>query len=222
MSSGKSKQEAIPGERFIYISGPNALQNEMMAKILQNDTGIVCQYLADIQDISLITGEEKFEKLILRDCFGDEPQKIISLLESDTYRSLSLKNYLVLFNISPEQGIEEHIIQLGAKGIFYVTDSYKHIVRGVQAVFKGELWFSREAMSKAIMDGSKISLKAKELLSAREIEILSLVAVGEKNEAISEALFISPHTVKTHIYNIFKKIKVTNRLQAALWAAKNL
>ena len=49
-----------------------------------------------------------------------------------------------------------------------------------------------------------------------------LVSAGAKNEQIAEELHISPNTVKTHIYNIFKKIGVPNRLQAALWAVKNL
>jgi DNA-binding CsgD family transcriptional regulator len=48
-----------------------------------------------------------------------------------------------------------------------------------------------------------------------------MVASGATNEQISDRLFLSRHTVKTHVYNIFKKINVTNRLQAALWAAKN-
>ncbi len=60
------------------------------------------------------------------------------------------------------------------------------------------------------------------LLTSREMEILTLISVGAKNEEIADKLFISPNTVKTHIYNIFKKIGVPNRLQAALWAAKNL
>ncbi len=59
-------------------------------------------------------------------------------------------------------------------------------------------------------------------LTRREIEILDLIADGFSNQQIADELFISPHTVKTHLHNIFKKINVKRRLQAALWAAKNL
>jgi LuxR family transcriptional regulator of csgAB operon len=59
-------------------------------------------------------------------------------------------------------------------------------------------------------------------ITGREAQILAMVAVGAKNEEIADKLGISPHTVKTHIYNLCKKIGVPNRLQAALWAAKNL
>ncbi len=60
------------------------------------------------------------------------------------------------------------------------------------------------------------------ILTPRQIEILALVAVGATNEQIADKLCISPQTVKSHLYNIFKKINVPNRVQAALWAAKNL
>ena len=72
------------------------------------------------------------------------------------------------------------------------------------------------------MNRDIFSNKVKDLLTQREIEILSLIAVGAKNEDIAEKLFISTHAVKRHIHNILKKINVANRLQAALWAAKNL
>lgn len=60
------------------------------------------------------------------------------------------------------------------------------------------------------------------LLTLREREILLLIAGGATNQVIAESLCISPFTVKTHIYKIFKKIRASNRVQAALWAAKNL
>ena len=59
-------------------------------------------------------------------------------------------------------------------------------------------------------------------LTHREIEILTMIAHGAPNSLIADQLCISPHTVKTHIYNIFKKIEVPNRLQAAFWAIKNI
>lgn len=79
-------------------------------------------------------------------------------------------------------------------------------------------------MSKFILDKEQDNfLKGhSKVLNHREIEILAMVAVGASNKEIANKLCISPHTVKTHIYNIFKKIKVPNRLQAALWAATNL
>jgi LuxR family transcriptional regulator of csgAB operon len=60
------------------------------------------------------------------------------------------------------------------------------------------------------------------VLTPREMEILGVLASGAKNEEIADKLFISPHTVKTHLYAIYRKINVSNRLQAVLWASKNL
>ncbi len=59
-------------------------------------------------------------------------------------------------------------------------------------------------------------------LTARQKEILGFIAKGYSNREIADELFISPLTVKTHLQNIFTKINVKQRLQAALWAAKHL
>jgi DNA-binding NarL/FixJ family response regulator len=55
-------------------------------------------------------------------------------------------------------------------------------------------------------------------LTPREKEVLALIAVGMTNAEIAEELFISPHTVKNHVTNIYKKIQVEDRTQIALWA----
>lgn len=55
-------------------------------------------------------------------------------------------------------------------------------------------------------------------LTEREYEILSELCKGGSNLQIANNFFISEHTVRTHIYNIFKKLSVTNRTQAANWA----
>ena len=60
------------------------------------------------------------------------------------------------------------------------------------------------------------------VLTRREIEILTKAASGATNTEIANELYISSHTVKSHLYNIYKKIEVSNRIEAALWAAENL
>jgi len=54
------------------------------------------------------------------------------------------------------------------------------------------------------------------------VEVLKVMATGAKNSEIASSLNLSPHTIKTHIYNIFKKINASNRLQAVNWAQENL
>ena len=58
-------------------------------------------------------------------------------------------------------------------------------------------------------------------LSAREREVLALVAEGLQNKDIAKKLFLSEKTVKNHVSNILKKLNVSDRTQAALYAVKN-
>lgn len=60
------------------------------------------------------------------------------------------------------------------------------------------------------------------ILTEREYEILTELSKGASNVEIANAFFISENTVRTHIYNIFKKISVNNRTQAACWANLHL
>lgn len=68
-------------------------------------------------------------------------------------------------------------------------------------------------------DDANLSLA--EPLSKRELEVLSMMAEGLTNPEISQALFISPHTVKSHVVHIFNKLGVNQRTQAVVWAARN-
>jgi DNA-binding CsgD family transcriptional regulator len=54
-------------------------------------------------------------------------------------------------------------------------------------------------------------------LSAREREILERIGAGDSNKAIARQFELSPHTVKRHVANIFAKLDVSSRVQAAAW-----
>ncbi len=59
-------------------------------------------------------------------------------------------------------------------------------------------------------------------LTDREKEVLLKICTGKCNRKIAEDLKISPSTVKTHVYNTYRKLGVNNRFQATLWTAKYL
>lgn len=111
------------------------------------------------------------------------------------------------------------------KGVFYRNESLEVICKGIHALLGGDLWMSRELMARLILFYRKYQSNAFRPtcgLTNREMEIISLLSAGSSNQQIAEKLFVSEHTVKSHLYNIFRKINVHNRIQALNWIHQNL
>jgi DNA-binding NarL/FixJ family response regulator len=70
----------------------------------------------------------------------------------------------------------------------------------------------------APVDGCEGNGQTTEGLSPRELSVLKAVAAGLPNKTISEHLWVSEHTVKFHLTNIFRKTETANRTEAARWA----
>ncbi|MDN6180261.1 MAG: response regulator transcription factor [Halomonas subglaciescola] len=111
------------------------------------------------------------------------------------------------------------------KGIFYRNESLEVICKGIHTLLGGDLWMSRDLMARLILFYRKYQSNAFRPacgLTNREMEIISLLSAGSSNQQIAEKLFVSEHTVKSHLYNIFRKINVHNRIQALNWIHQNL
>ena len=74
----------------------------------------------------------------------------------------------------------------------------------------------------ALLPGRRTDASGPDALSAREVEVLRLAAKGLANKQIARTLGISDHTVKVHLGNIFRRIGVSDRTSAAMWARDNL
>lgn len=109
-------------------------------------------------------------------------------------------------------------------GVFYATEDQEHVVSGLQGILRGECYFSQKLASYLITHSGNYRYNSTEsaLLTHREKEILNKLRIGASNNEIARSLFISENTVKTHLYNLFKKIAVKNRTQAVSWANDNL
>ena len=115
----------------------------------------------------------------------------------------------------------------GARGYVWKGVSSATLLQAIKTVHSGGLWVDKEissadafeeiALSQSGKHGTEPVNEAVKHLTKREVEILRLVAEGLTNEEIGKRIFISEKTVKTHLTNIFDKLKVNNRFKAALF-----
>jgi DNA-binding NarL/FixJ family response regulator len=110
-------------------------------------------------------------------------------------------------------------LDAGAVGYLLKDAEPDEVIRGVRAAARGESPLAPKAAHEVLR------ARARRLtvgLSAREREVLALVAEGLPNKQIARKLEISEKTVKAHLTRIYQEIGVTDRTQAALWARQNL
>jgi RNA polymerase sigma factor (sigma-70 family) len=114
----------------------------------------------------------------------------------------------------------------GARGYILKGIDFSTLLQAIKTVHKGGLWIDRETPSadafEEIARGQLNEVRDEihndliDMLTKREKEILRLVSEGLTNDEIGKKIFISEKTVKTHLTNIFDKLKVNNRFKAAL------
>jgi DNA-binding NarL/FixJ family response regulator len=220
-----------PESAQVLICGPLKLQNELMAWFLQQTSGLTCAEISTSELDRLLNKKHGHACLIMLDCQGSSPaalwSRIRNISEADSDRLMT-----ALFNVASDQEIRNELVNCGVRGVFFNDDPLANLSKGINAILNGELWFSRELLVKCIFESKENSDETEPanlatdalgtFLTLREKEILVMIASGVSNRKIASFLGISTNTVKTHIYNIYGKIKVPNRLQAALWAAKHL
>ena len=114
------------------------------------------------------------------------------------------------------------------KGVFQDTDSVETLVRGINALIAGD-YYLPTALVQALLnthpsqtDSSTQSCESGFRLTRREKQILSLAKTGATNLEIADQLHLSENTIKTHLYNLYRKLSVRNRIEAIDWARRHL
>ena len=124
---------------------------------------------------------------------------------------------LVLMSYSDNERILD-ALDAGAVGYLLKDADPDDVLAGVRAVARGESPIHPKA-ARALL-GAR-SGGGRPQLTAREVEVLTLVRDGLANKQIARQLEISERTVKAHLTSAFSRIGVTDRTQAALWAQRN-
>ena len=131
---------------------------------------------------------------------------------------------VVVLTVSEEASDVVDAIVAGACGYLLKSASIEELIAGIRAAAAGDALISPGIAGRLLTHVREQAVPASPSpstqLSARELDVLKLVAEGKDNAEIAAQLFISPKTVKNHISNILAKLQMENRIQAAVYAVR--
>lgn len=208
--------------RKIFLFGHKNLENSILIGSIYQNTGIECQHI-DISCWLDRRASETDQILVLIDADSASPTRVQELV-SRLYDS-DVKSQVAIFNVSEKHSFEQLLNWPNLNGLFCTDTSQKQLGKGIEKLFEGELWLPRRITSsliKRLRGRPRSPTGVTDILTKREKQILNLTATGATNAEVAEILNVSMHTVKTHVYNLFRKIGVTNRIQAVNWANDHL
>jgi hypothetical protein len=111
----------------------------------------------------------------------------------------------------------------GAAGYILKGVDRDELVSALRRVAQGELLLSSEDLKRSLRGITPDAPGVSDLiepLTDREIEVLRLLSTGLNNRGIASLLFVAESTIKTHVEHIIGKLGVSDRVQAAVWAAR--
>ena len=132
-----------------------------------------------------------------------------------------LPTRVVLLTVGLDEEDVLEAIRLGVKGVVLKEMAPQLLVECVRKVHAGGEWLEKRSVSRALDKLLRREASAREvarLLTAREIEIVRMVAEGLRNKEVAAKLSISEGTVKMHLHNVYEKVHVDGRLALTLYA----
>jgi len=201
----------------LEILGTNVLFRECLAAVL----GMEERYSVSVANGDLEAARRRLERappdLLLVDlsCSRAAMLGTVRELASGT----GLKVLLVGADSSEEDALQ--CMESGARGYVPIASSLGDLRRSIETVLAGEVAYSPEITPLMFSRLAELSTEHRRsarwdglALTARELEILHLIAQGLRNKDLAEKLSLSLHTIKNHVHHVLKKLKAPSRTEA--------
>lgn len=136
----------------------------------------------------------------------------------DRFVELFPQSPVLVFGLRLDLPLASAALQAGARGFLHAGMGADQLRRAVEVAVSGEVVAPRQLLGYLIASQGSADL---DLLSARQREILKLVADGMSNAQIAHRLYLSESTVKQHLRSAYKLLGVNNRTEAAAVVRRN-
>ena len=223
-----SEQKRLISKHQIYLLGPENIQNQLMRDLFRYELQCYPGLSPDIHSFPVSSNLHGGRRLLLIDAGCRDMDYFLESYEF-IERVIPYFKIVAFFNLSESWGKERLAIDSGVKGFFYESDSVQTLCEGVYTLFIEGLWIPKGGLFEPAepdfeqSERNQEKREAEEIakqLTRREMQILKLLQNGYTNEAIGDQLKIGVSTVKTHLYNTYKKIGVSNRAEAIVWTVR--
>lgn len=141
-------------------------------------------------------------------------------------RDIGVDSKVIMLTIHDAREYLYETIRIGANGYVLKDADSDTLLKAIRDVCQGKSYIQPSLSELLVKEFNSRGDKSKatsviDTLTKREYEVLTLIAEGLNNREIAEKLFISEKTVKNHVSNIFKKLDVNDRVQAAIFTFRN-
>jgi DNA-binding NarL/FixJ family response regulator len=154
------------------------------------------------------------------------PETTVLTLTTQLTRDFPHVRVLLLGVTEAETAIQTYV-EAGVCGYVLKSTPFHELQLVIELVTRGETMCSPHIahamfarLSELAQTSANSAMHEPVILSDRELEILQLIAEGWSNRQIADHLYLSPHTVKNHVHNILKKLRVQRRLEAIKYASE--
>lgn len=212
------------------------MRNNSITVMIADDHVLMRQGIKQIleleDDIDVIAqagdGEETIEKAVAYNpdviLLDINMPKLNGIEVLRRFKDLGVASKIIMLTIHDDREYLYETMKIGANGYVLKDSDADSLIKAIRDVHIGKTYIQPSIASMLVTEiNSKDKSVNEDLLkikslSKREYEVLTLVAEGLNNKEIADRLFISEKTVKNHVSNIFKKIDVNDRIQAAIFA----
>ena len=217
--------EAVTGEVIrVLIADDQALFRRGLYVVLGSEDRI--EVVAEAED-----GEEAIAKaqglvpdVVLMDV---RMPRINGIEAARRIRDILPSTKILMLTVSDEEDDLYEAIKAGANGYLLKEISVEDVADAIHAVVQGQSLITPSMASKLLNEFNSLARQAAAqeqlpvpVLTARELEVLKLVARGMSNRDVADQLFISENTVKNHVRNILEKLHLHSRMEAVMYAVR--
>lgn len=211
----------------VLIADDHRLFREGLRKVLEIEQDIaVVGEAVDGDDVIRCAAELTPDVILLDiDMPGPGMPQVVSAITSANPRTV-----VILLTVHSEVQLVVDGLRAGANGYTMKDIDCATLVEAIKKSLRGEIFVQDCLVGKVLKEFTKalrhspgriVRTVELEVLTPREVEVLSLIGRGMSNRAISKRLFISEKTVKNHVSSIFRKLELESRSEAAAYAVQN-